>query len=1334
MAAEDDKIKYKDIIEPDDSITKLISELSELNKSYETMVNAIRAGADRIVYSIKSASGATTEGRKAIDEAAIAASRLEKAQKELAIAMSSTGQQIAVLKSQTTSANRASVERANYLKQETDSYARMKTDLKQMVDLYNSLSKSERDSADMGKALLNDIISLTQQIKAHDDALRIHISQMNAVSQAQQKLDFLMSEEGQRLLDLKAKIAEVTNSRKTQKAAIDPLVEAEERLRQAQSEENQKLKEYSILTHEANRVAKLTAQLNMSAKGSYNKLAAQYELNKIKLNAMSEKKRENTKAGKALVEQTKEIYEQMKRLQEATGKHTLSVGDYGKVWDRLGFSINQVVREMPALAIDFNTFFLAISNNIPMVIDEINKMRKANEALKTQGQETTSVWKSVISAFFSWNTALVVGLTLLSVYGKDLIAWVGSLFGAKREIMSATEQMEALNEEFKNQSSTYGQQVVKLRQLSDEWRGLRTEAEKQKWIKAHKTDFNGLYLAINDVNDANQAFIEMTDDVIEAFRLRAKAASANKLAADKYAEAEQKRQEKETLLKSIKDPETEEIFELKKGQTAEEQRRQIRLLKEAVGGEWEYGYLSAIGSVQEGKASNSLNRVVGGIIKKANNLEEEAKILEEEANSFYDKMTDYTKQSIAKLGDLAKKDEEETSRSTGTGRGRKPRDLTDVIERNQIEIEKAYQKSITSLISDEYSKRKKEAEDSVNTENDTLRDKYRKNLAYIANVDNKYKELTEKQKKQIEQQNLWIIETITNNEERLARQLEDIEREQALTSLKIRRNVINSLKAITGADSGLESQNFEVTRNTGDLEKSYEDERDIEMRNLAAKYDLLLKEAEKQKELGIETGLSELDIMTEFYQKQLEIISKYDTQIFNLRKTDIDNQLKLVEKGSAEELRLLLKQNENARNIAIAKNLGLPADKQVSTDTINAEYNKKARLLAGQSSQTAFEQQQELESAQFNAVERGENEITKFKLEQERKRWQFLIDLAEAGALEWKKEQIDAAYATVNGIDNQLAKLGNFWEQVQNKGLGETLLSNLGLDEKYVKGAVKGINTWLNTTLGFLQDIAAAEVELAEKAVEAAEKRTEAAQSAYEAEVEARNNGYANNVASARRDWELEKKKQRDKEKLLEEAKKRQEAINTVVQASSLITASANLWASLSPIPIVGHTLALAAIATMWASFAAAKIKARQVTAASEEYGEGGLEFLEGGSHASGNDIDLGVNNKRKKRMRAEGGEALAIINKKRTRKYRRILPDVIDSFNKGTFEDKYLNAFDNADKINSIINVRGDMDLSGIEKEVRAIREQNEKQSYVLPNGDIIVQYKNVKRIIKLN
>ena len=100
--------------------------------------------------------------------------------------------------------------------------------------------------------------------------------------------------------------------------------------------------------------------------------------------------------------------------------------------------------------------------------------------------------------------------------------------------------------------------------------------------------------------------------------------------------------------------------------------------------------------------------------------------------------------------------------------------------------------------------------------------------------------------------------------------------------------------------------------------------------------------------------------------------------------------------------------------------------------------------------------------------------------------------------------------------------------------------------------------------------------------------------------------------------------------------------------------------------------------------------------------------------------------------MRAEGGEALAIINKKRTRKYRKILPDVIDSFNKGTFEDKYLNAFANSDGLNMAINANGNVDLSKIENDVRNIRKQNEIRYYTLPDGTVIMQHNNVKRIIK--
>lgn len=513
------------------------------------------------------------------------------------------------------------------------------------------------------------------------------------------------------------------------------------------------------------------------------------------------------------------------------------------------------------------------------------------------------------------------------------------------------------------------------------------------------------------------------------------------------------------------------------------------------------------------------------------------------------------------------------------------------------------------------------------------------------------------------------------------------------------------------------------------MEASLVEERELMRQNLEAEYKLVLDTNAKLLAAGDEHARSEEEILIEFNKKKLELYADYDKQILSARERDIENQLELVKKGTEEELQLLLQQNEVRRQLALAENAAKPAAEQVSSSVINAKFDKSAAQTRGSFEMTGFEEQQALDEAIFNEVKHNETEITRFKLEQEKARWQEQIRLAEAGGLDWSQAQIDAAKSTVKGIDRELSELDDFVANIGKKGLGGTLLEKLGFDDDQIDALGDAVNIVIEQ----LQSIMDAEVELAEQAVEAAEKRVEAAQKAYDAEVEARNNGYANNVATAKKELEQEKKNQQEKQKQLEAAQKRQEALNTVIQASSLITASANLWSSFSSIPIVGPALALAAIATMWTSFAVAKIKAKQVTASqSEEYGEGGLEFLEGGSHASGNDIDLGTNNGKGKRMRAEGGEALAIISKKRTRKYRKILPDVIDSFNKGTFEDKYLNAFANSDGLSIALNANGNIDLSKIEDDVRSIRKQNEVKYYTMPDGTVVMQRKNVKRIIK--
>lgn len=1198
--AEDDKIKYSDIIEPDDSIEKLVKQLGELNQSYETMVNAIRAGADRIVHSLKSASGATSEGRKAIDEAAVSTSRLERAQNELKLALSDTGRQIAWLKAQTSDANKATVEQQRYIQQAISSYDRLKSDLKQTVELYKSLTAAERADSEMGQQLLNDILNLKNQIKALDDQMKPHIQTLSEVEKAEQRLAYLQSDEGKRLLELKAKIAELTSARKQQKATVDPLAQAQEKLAYAQSEENQQLKLYSTQIREANQIAQLQATIANSAEGSYNRLSAQYALNKIRLNQMSAAEREAADSGKKLEAETNAIYQQMIKLQEATGNYRLSVGHYQKTWDGLGISISQVVRELPAVAVSLNTFFLGISNNIPMVVDEINRLRKQNELLAAEGKEQISVTKSIVKSLFSWNTALVVLLTVFSMYGKEIITWIDKTLAGRDAAKSFEDALEDLNDELeKGSTGSYGQQIAVLRRLSENWRDLGDNIKAQtQWIKDNEKEFGKLGITIDNINDANNAFVENTESVVAAYKARAKAEAALNIVSQQY----------QKLLAAENKAEAEKVRE--------------------------YGFFD--------KTMNYFKALWGGIsgpdsdlsletrLKKqrqrnVESLQKDAKSLEQEVESYFNVWKFYEDQADALFKEIGLEESHKKDKK------RTPRDADDRLNTLALAAEKAYQKSRTEIERDENKKRRAEAFASFNQEIADLNDKYARIQKILKGQDEKYKELTESQK------------------ETAIRALEDIE------------NAIEN----------------------------------------------------KQKGLTLSLDLLNIDVEIQKAEQLLELL-------------ELEGEVS--KKGSYEELSNSLKRLDVERQIALLKNAQLPEAKRQPTSAINASFDKQKAIAVGSFSMSSFDEQQALDEAIFNEVKRSETEITRFKLEQEKARWQEQIRLAETGGLDWSQAQIDAAKATVKGIDRELSELNDFIKNIGKKGLGGTLLEKLGFSDDQIDALGDAVNIVIEQ----LQSIMDAEVQLAEQAVEAAEKRVEAAQKAYDAEIEARNNGYANNVATARKELEQEKKNQQEKQKMLEAAQRRQESLNSITQASSLITASANLWSSFSSIPIVGPALALAAIATMWTSFATAKVKAKQVTASqSDEYGEGGLEFLEGGSHASGNDIDLGVKNKKKHRMKAEGGEALAIINKNKTRKYRKILPDVINSLNKGIFEDKYANAFNRDADADIFIN-QSNADLHKIESSLDKIIKQNGEKIFVDGQGRTIIRNGNLTKIIR--
>lgn len=1204
MAIEGDKIEYRDLISPDGSINELISQLEQLSKTYGAMISGVKIGAKSMSISMKQLNSTTSEARAKIDEAAAAADRLERAEKELKFAMSDIGKEVAWVKAQTADVNKTTVAHARQVEALTGSYDKIQAELADNVRLWKALSDSERASADMGGQVLATISQLTSKLSELNSQLRPTVTRLTEVQKAEQKLAFLQSEEGQRLLELKRQINEITSGRKTEKAEIDKVTRAYNELTYAKSEEAVKLAELDQQRNEANRIAKLTAQINNSAEGSYNQLAAQYELNKIKLNAMSQAERNATGAGEALEAETLDLYKRMIALQEATGNHKLSVGDYAKAFNGLRFSVFQVVREIPAATINVQTFFLAISNNLPILADEIARMNAQNKAAIANGEKSVSVIKQICKAIFSWNSLLVVGVTLLIMHGKRIADWIGNLVGAKKPLasveetlVSAEEALGEFGEKLKSTANEYADNLTTFKKLQQEWINLKDIAEKTNWLDENISKFEKLGVSISNVADAENMLIESSDEFITSLKLRAEATAAQNLATSKYAEALVEEQ-------AIANLELKKFLANRHYATSPMNKK--------------LNYEIVIKAQEEIDARQS-----------------RLSSLRSEADNYFERAMSSNAEADEMLRSIGLTPFNNDQKENGQNR---QRDISNTIYRMSLNAKKKYEESVTEIERHEFLKRISAANSSANAKLRELDEVRRKAREYLIDEEGKYKELTDEERIMLNEIQTDAANTAVNVQAALTANLEQINKEWAIHHLEIT-------------------------------------------------------------------------------QKELQL------------------RLEMVKKNTEEELDIRLQLLEVEEKIALAENekIFYGANRQ-RPDFIKAKYTKQKNTARAEYELTNFDREQNLMEAQFNATERNEYEITRFKLAQEIARWNKQIALAESGGLDWSQVQIDTAKETVKGLERELDKATSFTERWAEKGLGGALLERLGFDDDQISALEDAASEIADAIVESLQAIYEAEVELAEKQVELAEERVDAAQSALDAEIEARNNGYANNVATAKKELQLEKQNQLEKQRLLEEAQRKQEAVDTVMQASNLITGVSAIWATSMKLgPIAGPIIAGIVTATMFGAFLASKIKAAEATKASQAYGEGGLEILDGGSHASGNDIDLNTRNSKGKNIRAEGGEAMAIINRRSTHKYRKQLPHIIRALNSGTFEDKYLQAFKTGEMLqNYNYTNTSDVNLSTVESELTEIKKQGRRRIYTTADGTTVIIDRNVKRYIK--
>ena len=1116
----------------------------------------------------------------------------------------------------------------------------------------------------------------------------------------------------------------------------DRLAKAQKALNDAESETNIRLQELKQAQKEANDIAKVTARLNRSQEGSYNRLAAMYKMNMMHLNTMSREMRENTAAGKKLEAETRAIYEEMKRLQAATGAHQLNVGNYREAGDAVA-EYGEKLKATLGLNSNFGEALLALGRNSGEAKSALEGLKGGFAALgKTMlTLATNPVFLAIAGvaaagAAFKWwydyNSGLVEATRLTQQFTqltgsalkdlRDEISGISDTFGTDfRETLQATNSVakqfgisyeqaaDVISKGFVAGANANGEFIDTLKEYPAYFKEAGISASDFVAIIA-KSNQEGIFSdkGVDAIKEGNLRLREMTTATASA--LDGIGISSKKVQEDLQSGAKTTWQVMQEVSQKLSElPESSSkvgtaIADIFGGPGEDAGLQYLTMLKDIKGGiddviekqgEMSTSLLEVNNAATEcKKAFNNLFDSTGGDFETFTNRLK---------TGLYDTLTGILI-TIKEVGTWWKNTFNAMNNALG---GFLSSAIKKIAETNSFlaPIIKAY---------DYFA-----AKGKSQRESSALFNAGAQAGGAIASL---AKSGGAKTGTQPAQTSGGKSTRRTARKTDAAKALEDAYKAEVSAMRKW-----EDVKTAAMED-GVEKRQLIITQPYG---------RQIEDLRHRLNTEKKLTANERK-----DINATILQLERNMQQESAKIYAEYDKKQLERQKTAITLQLDAAKKGSVEELKLKLQQIETQKQIELAANAALPASQRVNGELITAKYGAqaaetvkgyipeaKAKTQTEERAKRIAEEQQTITEL-IAAVEAGEIQVGEAQINALRNRSAALTEEARNLTRDYVREITAEAQKVLESVNVDWSKPIDGTKAIQQ--LFYDLQDAFSGDQTEDK--IKAVAEGFNLLTGALNQAAAARIEEANAAVAQAEKDISSAQQALTYEQQARAAGYANNVALAQKELETARKNEAKALRDRKKAQRQQAAIQTVQQIGNLVTASALIWSQL------GFPAAIPAIATMWASFAASKVIAAALTKssgaqdASETYGDGTVELLQGGSHQSGHDIDLG----RKPdgtRRRAEGGEFFAVINKRNSRRFRRVIPDVINSLNDGSFATNYMHSYDST---GLTVNVGAADNLDGLKSDVKRIRETAETRNYIDAEGRNVLEYKNLKRITR--
>lgn len=347
-------------------------------------------------------------------------------------------------------------------------------------------------------------------------------------------------------------------------AEAEKLARAQERVRNKQSagefeeyirsltQQSDVQKQMSVYYRELEKESKVTA----TAAGSIKMLEVELKKLKDAYRSLAETDR-NSPIGQTMLKQINDADKNLAEINAKMANNAALAKTMGTQYNGLRTQIGMVARELPNLGISLSTFIISLSNNLPYLADEIAKARKEVDLMNSSGQKATPVWKQMIGAIFNWQTALIVGVTVLTAYSREIQAWVQELIEGIDAASELAKTQKTLNELHDNAAKKTAKETAELELLygatQDTTRTIQERtAAAEKLQQLFPNYFGNLRTETILVGNAQRAYELLTSSIEDA----AKAS----LLQDRYAEL------KNQMKEATKDKEeaTKKIVELNK--------------------------------------------------------------------------------------------------------------------------------------------------------------------------------------------------------------------------------------------------------------------------------------------------------------------------------------------------------------------------------------------------------------------------------------------------------------------------------------------------------------------------------------------------------------------------------------------------------------------------------------------------------------------------------------------------------------------------------------------------------------------------------------------------